>query len=1302
MPAPKKCQGPAFATLILRSLSIYLVLPSIVVAAESDDVLAKAILQKAGIRVGVCEMPRVGDGTLAAALARTGIAQVHGVAPDVEAVERARKPAEQANLLGSQVVIETGTPSALPLGDWVADLLVIADATDHNLKTISAGEVGRILSPYRGTAVVGNPANTRTLLSQQSLREWAQATGGIVTMVDDASGLWAVVKMPPLKGGDDWGHFFHASDGNPVSNDTAVHGGRFELQCYDKPNVACKYGTVVASGGRYFWVNGGFSPDFCSEPSPPMPNDLIVRNMYNGQILWRRPLELPFGRNDSLIVVTPDRVYLKNNNNVLILDPETGAELQRLVVTDERHCVSWILLCDGVLITLTGEPLQAPVVPKGLNGREIQNFHANEALRGFIGLELAGWDAASGKRLWTRTDERIDPSKLAARNGRLFFYANNNYAACLDLKSGNPIWKTTAPIRNPIRPFCIDWELNNILTSRQSSLVTDEVYLIASQAHGQTQAFSAIDGHLLWQWCAGFPFEDKTKWKEFPNSGGQYNLSDPTWRQIQYPMVVAGTLCADHRRYDLLTGKPAEQKAFDIREMGGCGHPTATSSGLLMAQGGAIYDSITGQQYVRNYMKDACGIGGGPVADGVTIKISHGCNCPMWKGFIITRSTPQRAPRMDKRLETGTGRLPVASPAVGEWTTYRANPERNGSISAQIPGSAAVRWTYTPSRGPRAMGSGEVHEYEPDANATQAISVGDRIWFGRAEGALVCLDRQTGKEQWRYWTTGRIISAPTWHAGMLYAGSCDGWVYCLDAANGTLIWRYRVAPDERLLMSQGYLSSAWPVQANVLVHDDAVFAFAGLIGELGGSALCALDARTGEPRWEKYWENQLPIQGGPHFTLIDKVQTIPLDVKIDTTHAGRVPEAVYHAVCMGQDIAYVISGLEPNAAATVRLYFVEPWERQAGKRLLDVTVNEHTGLTNFDIFAAAGGQNKAVTREIKSTTERNGNLTIRLCRGAGCRNNVVVSGIEVLIAGKSMIGLQAGGPGIPAINFQSGIELAQGMDKDLPLIPSADGQLAWFGDHLWCKAGGYGPMVCDPATGDIKPAISPEQLNEKLRPGLANTWSHGGRGQDIGVLPGGWVACGGRQFNLPLALTVQPNGRSYFISAKPNGAFIDTNGCPKILTLSAIHAADMIPVWDATDVLLCGSSPAGPVLCRNFGAYLNANSTIHPSPSWSSGLPSMETITLGADLEHPALPEDLKKSCYTPILAGNAVVFFTLPYRNWKCWGVVAVSRTGQTKLWDLPLPAIPVLGGLSLTRAGDVLVPLVDGRVVCIGSEAK
>lgn len=198
-------------------------------AEEPAGALARAVLAKAGIRAGVCEMPRVGDGTLAAALARQGIAQVHALAPDAKAAEAARRPSEGTGVLGSQVTVETGSPAALPLGDWVADLYLVADATDENLKSLSAAEAGRVLSPYCGVAVVGNPAGGKGGLSKEGLSGWANGTGGTATIREDASGLWAVIQMPQLKGGDDWSHYYHGPDGNPVSKDSAFPGTSYQL-----------------------------------------------------------------------------------------------------------------------------------------------------------------------------------------------------------------------------------------------------------------------------------------------------------------------------------------------------------------------------------------------------------------------------------------------------------------------------------------------------------------------------------------------------------------------------------------------------------------------------------------------------------------------------------------------------------------------------------------------------------------------------------------------------------------------------------------------------------------------------------------------------------------------------------------------------------------------------------------------------------------------------------------------------------------------------------------------------------------
>lgn len=101
---------------------------------------------------------------------------------------------------------------------------------------------------------------------------------------------------------------------------------------------------------------------------------------------------------------------------------------------------------------------------------------------------------------------------------------------------------------------------------------------------------------------------------------------------------------------------------------------------------------------------------------------------------------------------------------------------------------------------------------------------------------------------------------------------------------------------------------------------------------------------------------------------------------------------------------------------------------------------------------------------------------------------------------------------------------------------------------------------------------------------------------------------------------------------------------------------------------------------------------------WNDGLENAINSGLPTDQQRKALPEGMKsQQVYSPLLAGNAVVFLS---GYGKDWSLFAVSRTDATLLWSLKLPAQPVFGGLSMTGVGDVLTPLIDGRMACVGAQ--
>ncbi len=100
------------------------------------------------------------------------------------------------------------------------------------------------------------------------------------------------------------------------------------------------------------------------------------------------------------------------------------------------------------------------------------------------------------------------------------------------------------------------------------------------------------------------------------------------------------------------------------------------------------------------------------------------------------------------------------------------------------------------------------------------------------------------------------------------------------------------------------------------------------------------------------------------------------------------PMSVYQSARSGT-FSYAISGLTPNASYVVRLHFAENWKTAAGQRLFNVAVNGTTVLSNFDVFAAAGGEYIGIVRQYYTAADTSGNIAIAFS------NNAIVNGIEL-------------------------------------------------------------------------------------------------------------------------------------------------------------------------------------------------------------------------------------------------------------------------------------------------------------------
>jgi predicted alpha-1,2-mannosidase len=121
------------------------------------------------------------------------------------------------------------------------------------------------------------------------------------------------------------------------------------------------------------------------------------------------------------------------------------------------------------------------------------------------------------------------------------------------------------------------------------------------------------------------------------------------------------------------------------------------------------------------------------------------------------------------------------------------------------------------------------------------------------------------------------------------------------------------------------------------------------------------------------------------------------DSPIDTSAANAAPAGVYQSERYGKDFTYTFP-VPAGQHYLVRLHFAEIFGDGAGTRVENIYINRRPVLTNFDVFVAAGGMNKALVKEFPDIRpNRSGSISIRIAAAPGSPDqNAKISGIEIL------------------------------------------------------------------------------------------------------------------------------------------------------------------------------------------------------------------------------------------------------------------------------------------------------------------
>lgn len=132
------------------------------------------------------------------------------------------------------------------------------------------------------------------------------------------------------------------------------------------------------------------------------------------------------------------------------------------------------------------------------------------------------------------------------------------------------------------------------------------------------------------------------------------------------------------------------------------------------------------------------------------------------------------------------------------------------------------------------------------------------------------------------------------------------------------------------------------------------------------------------------WTADTGAYGGQVATSSDNVSTANV--------VDPAPEAVYQAERWGA-FGYVVPDLTPGTVYNVRLDFAETYYWRTTMRRFDVAINGNTVLQDFDIFAAAGGKDRAISEVFHATADEQGHIAIAFI--AGKADNPQVCAIAV-------------------------------------------------------------------------------------------------------------------------------------------------------------------------------------------------------------------------------------------------------------------------------------------------------------------
>jgi len=730
---------------------------------------------------------------------------VHGLVRDGQQIDRMRSKLAAAGRSGA-ITVDLWDGTHIPFVANTVNVIVsrAEPVTD---------EVKRVLAPYGRVLSSGGTERWR--------KPWPEAM-------------------------DEWTHYLHGPDNNAVAQDSLVGpprclrwlGAPMKTRHHDHLTSIT---AMVASRGRLFYIF-----DEAPDASILYPPDwrLIARDAFNGVVLWKRPItewwphltplkSLPVNLPRRLVAVKED-VYVALGVHAPIshLNARDGTTVKTFKGSErcEEIVVSGTTL---LVVRLTG---RGPLDDSDKDGNfaigRAKPFTLTRKLASAIGSplwlsaerRLLAYDVKTGEERW-QTEGSIAPLTMATDGERIYFNDKKAIVA-LDFRTGRQLWRS---VEVPIWQQHQGWFGASLVAWKDVVLWAGGENMTGPYgSKGSMMAFSAKDGTKLW--TADHPPSGHRCPEDLMIAQGLVWAADIAKNASSTLLGLHPLTGETRRRVAIETGQGFHQR---------CHRNKATESHLIVGKIGINLIGLNNEGVSNNqWIRGACGYGIMP-ANGMLYVPPNPCICSpesLVRGFAAVAAEGAGSERISVLPKLWKALPPIniapeSASSQGSWPTYRHDAGRSGVADTALPTDLQPLWQNS---------VGKLLSAPVVADGRVYVASIDRH-------EVIALAADSGKVQWRYVAGGRVDSPPTVVGNGVYFGSADGSVVCLRADDGRLVWRHRVAPGEERLVSCGRLESVWPVHGSVLFHDGAVHAVAGRSQFLdGGLNLVSLGPLSGE------------------------------------------------------------------------------------------------------------------------------------------------------------------------------------------------------------------------------------------------------------------------------------------------------------------------------------------------------------------------------------------------------------------------------------------------------------------------